>query len=390
MSRMIYLGYFAESGHNTENRLSILASANKMAYIAGVFNTGRNHCEILSASYTLDEIPHKAIRTTALNGVEIQFLDTLRYGGRIRRIISRAYSKNLLKKYLLTHLKKDDILIVYHSLSYLKLIQAVKQKIKCTILMEVEELYSDVAKTHRNVKIESLVPSVADAFFFPTVMLNDVVNPYDKPYAIIHGTYQVEEQRMHKNEYRRIHGWDEHKIHVVYAGTFDPRKGGALAAADAAAYLPENYHIHILGFGLEADVRNMQEHIANLAKRCSCQITYDGLLSGEDYIQLIQSCDIGLSTQNPDAAFNSTSFPSKILSYMANGLRVVSVRIPVVEESAIARYMYFYDKQTPEEIAKAITAVKMTDDNDARSAIVELDAKFRMDAQNLIAQIQRT
>lgn len=126
MSRMIYLGYFAESGHNTENRLSILASANKMAYIAGVFNTGRNHCEILSASYTLDEIPHKAIRTTALNGVEIQFLDTLRYGGRIRRIISRAYSKNLLKKYLLTHLKKDDILIVYHSLSYLKLIQAVK------------------------------------------------------------------------------------------------------------------------------------------------------------------------------------------------------------------------------------------------------------------------
>lgn len=32
----------------------------------------------------------------------------------------------------------------------------------------------------------------------------------------------------------------------------------------------------------------------------------------------------------------------------------------------------------------------MMNDNDARSAIVELDAKFRMDAQNLIAQIQRT
>lgn len=32
----------------------------------------------------------------------------------------------------------------------------------------------------------------------------------------------------------------------------------------------------------------------------------------------------------------------------------------------------------------------MTDDNDAKSAIVELDARLRMDAQNMIVQIQRT
>lgn len=42
---------------------------------------------------------------------------------------------------------------------------------------------------------------------------------------------------------------------------------------------------------------------------------------------------------------------------MANGLRVVSVRIPVVEESGIGKCVYYYDEQTPENIAKAIKSI---------------------------------
>ena len=102
-------------------------------------------------------------------------------------------------------------------------------------------------------------------------------------------------------------------------------------------------------------------------------MSYDGLLSGEDYIRFIQSCDIGLSTQNPDAAFNATSFPSKILSYMANGLRVVSIRIPAIEQSAVGDMLIYYDKQTPQEIARAIRAVQMDALYHSRVRIQALD-----------------
>lgn len=61
-----------------------------------------------------------------------------------------------------------------------------------------------------------------------------------------------------------------------------------------------------------------------------------------------------MSTQDPSAAFNSTSFPSKILVYLANGLKVVSIRIPAIEQSAVVDSLVFYDKQTPEKIAEAI------------------------------------
>ena len=208
---------------------------------------------------------------------------------------------------------------------------------------------------------------------FPTELLNEKINTQKKPYAIIHGTYQVEPDRkcnIFQDELQK-------KIHCVYAGTFDPRKGGAIAAAAAAEFLPENYHIHILGFGNDEEKKKMQDLIAKLASKTVCGISYDGLLSGEDYIRFIQSCDIGLSTQNPDAAFNATSFPSKILSYMANGLRVVSIRIPAIEGSAIGEHMYYYDRQTPEEIAKAILSVDMSDKTDPRTIIADLDVDFQ-------------
>ena len=144
--------------------------------------------------------------------------------------------------------------------------------------------------------------------------------------------------------------------------------------------------MHILGFGSKSDTETMQRLIADVSTRAKATVTYDGLLSGTDYIRFIQSCHIGLSTQNPDAAFNATSFPSKILSYMANGLRVVSIRIPAVETSAIGDVMYYYDKQTPEEIARAIMNVDASELIDMREIIVELDMKFQNDIQKIMRE----
>lgn len=132
----------------------------------------------------------------------------------------------------------------------------------------------------------------------------------------------------------------------------------------------------------------MQELVDKLAKTCECGVTYEGCLSGEEYIRFIQSCDIGFSTQNPDAAFNATSFPSKILSYMANGLRVVSIRIPAITTSAIGDYMYYYDEQTLEQIAEAVMEIDLSDGYDGRKIIEQLDKKFKRDMEELLSNVK--
>ena len=69
---------------------------------------------------------------------------------------------------------------------------------------------------------------------------------------------------------------------------------------------------------------------------------------------------------------------------MANGLRVVSIRIPAIETSAIGKYMYYYDEQTPEMIANAIKSVNINDDYNGREVISELDLQFQKDLKLLL------
>ena len=237
------------------------------------------------------------------------------------------------------------------------------------------EIYADVTNKSSFRKKELVLANASDAFIFPTETLNRMVNTHKKPAVIMLGTYSVEADRNVS--------FNDDKVHVLYAGTLDPRKGGAAAAA-AAEFLPSNYHIHILGFGSEQEKQHILSTIAVSQKPGHATVSYDGLLSGEDYIRFVQSCDIGLSTQNPDAAFNATSFPSKILSYLANGLHVVSIDIEPVKNSAIGDLISYYSVQSPENIAKAIQAVDLSKKSEGPTRLRQLACQLSDDLLNLL------
>lgn len=375
MNKLIYLSYYST---NKEN--AFIAAQNKIDYITDSLNKNGSQVEFVSASIANSASIVSGKIQTIKDGVTLKTFDSLPSGNAFKRFIRRKHVYAQLKKYLKENLSAGDTIIIYHSLGYYKLYKWLKEKLKVKIILEVEEIYSDVGKTRfvtRDKEVQSF--SYADAYIFPTLLLDDVVNVHKKPSVIIHGTYCVEKECGQP--------FGDGKTHVVYAGTFDPRKGGVQAAAAAAAFLNGKYHVHILGFGSEEDKQNLLKTIEDVSKKTECTVTYDGLKSGEEYIRFIQSCDIGLSTQNPDAAFNATSFPSKILSYMANGLRVVSIRIPAIESSAIGDYMYYYDRQTPEAIAKAVMQVDLNDGYNGREIISKLDKKFTKEIAELINEV---
>ena len=372
---MKYIGYYDCEQNKEENRNYVLAATNKMTYIASALARNGISVEIISASGTLNTRACPGKRLEIAPNVVLKLFPSMGSGGRIKRVLSRWTLQARLFCYLLTHIQKGETVILYHSLGYMRLIRLLRAVKKFRLILELEELYGDVTGDSNMLRKEKQFAKKADAYILPTAMLKDSLSVGNKPCVLIHGTYQVEPQIGS--------GFGDDKIHVVYAGTFDPRKGGGAAAA-AAEYLPENYHVHILGFGSKSDTETMQCLIADVSTRAKATVTYDGLLSGANYIRFIQSCHIGLSTQNPDAAFNATSFPSKILSYMANGLRVVSIRIPAIETSAVGDALYYYEKQTPEEIAKAIMNVDMRDVYDSRKVISMLNKKFVAEMKTVI------
>jgi hypothetical protein len=94
---------------------------------------------------------------------------------------------------------------------------------------------------------------------------------------------------------------------------------------------------------------------------------------------MLQKCHIGLSTQNLNATFNDTSFPSKVLTYLSNRLNVVSAKIPVVEQSCVGEWVSYYSKQTPKSIADAIINCKLYSPGQISRVLGDLDEKFKVD-----------
>lgn len=371
---MKYIGFY--DNENINSNISI-AAVNKMNYISTALNSIGEDVEIISCSMNSFNTK-KACNKQISSNIKVKYFKReciSQY--KIKRIYQYIKQRLKLFVYLLKSTDKNEQIIVYHSLSLMRSVYWAKKIKGFKLILELEEFYNDVkCESLFSKRMEKKFIECADKYIFPTEMLNEKFNIHKKKYAIVHGTYTVEENRNVS--------FNDDKIHVVYAGTFDPRKGGATAAVDTIMYLPKNYHINILGFGSKEEIYNIKQRIEEASNKSEATITYDGLLSGEEYIKFIQKCHIGLSTQNPDADFNATSFPSKILSYMANGLRVVSIRIPAIETSAISDDMYYYTEQTPENIAKAIMAININDGYDGKDKIMKLDKQFKQDLNYLI------
>jgi hypothetical protein len=375
-----YIGFYINDINNITRNGSIAAS-NKMDYITSAINELGYKVEIISPSWFADKsrLYSKSYKFDSSDTKSIVFAPSFIANNKLTRYLRTLLSKLWLLKYILLNSKEDEDIIVYHSLALINTIKIAKMIKKFNLILETNEIYSDVIKyPNYIVKNEYRIFKEADKFIFSTELLNKKLNILNKPYAINHGTYFVEKDRGLR--------FQDGRIHVVYAGIIDSQKGGAITAAVAAQYLDSNYHLHIIGFGNENNICELNDLISNISKKTECTLSYDGLLKGEEYITFLQKCHIGLSTQTSIGSYNETSFPSKVLSYLSNGLRVVSIRIKAIDQSKISDIIYFYNQDAPEEVANAIKDIDISESYNSKEKISELHTLFLRDLENLMSE----
>lgn len=360
------LAYF-DAQDSSDDRMNCLAAFTKSSYIFDCFEKLGYDVDILSASYAIGSHGAKGKVCKLSDKITLRTLSSIGRGNKIKNIIGRIFFALNLIFHLLFFVRKNDVLWVYHSLGLIRYVKFLKKIKKFKLILEVEEIYGDVMERKKVSDWELDFFKCADVYVFSNKQLANLINTHRKPCVVAHGSYKAEEP-INKS-------CDDGRIHIVYAGTFDPRKGG-MTAAKTAEFLGDNYHVHILGFGNKKDTQALLSEIEDVSKKSTCKLTYHGCLTGKEYISFLQSCHIGLCTQAVDGAYNNTSFPSKVLVYMANGLRVLSVRIPAIEQSDVGGCMYYYDDPSPESVAKAIKSIDFADGYDGRKIISELDEKF--------------
>lgn len=367
--KLIYIGYYDTPG-SRHTHFAPPSGSSKMQYVARTMASCGYPVRICSLARPLSAKPtfFKAEDVHDSDGVSVHFFHYWGVNHLLLRKMSTIWQMVCLFFYLLFQVGKGDTIVVYHSLSYASLIYALKRIVGFRLILEVEEIYQDVKQVYGfNSSIENKLLAVADAYIFPTEMLDKKVNRQGKPSVIVYGNYHVSPVLAdHLND---------GKTHVVYSGTFDERKGGAFSSIRAAEFLDDTYHIHITGKGSASDIEKIRLEIAHVSQLSSCLVTYDGFIADQDFLPYIQQFNIGLCTQDPDDSLSSSCFPSKILMYMSNGLTVLSSKAPAVVNSQIAPELFFYDSQSPVSIAVSLQTIPLN--MDKRRVVQALDEQCK-------------
>ncbi len=373
---IIYVCEYSNEKVKERNLSFSPAGITKMEYMIKLLSSFDEKLIVYSTSRTLSKTKkYKKFQYTEKN-IDYIFRSTKARKNKIGRRLEFISAKRKLFNFLM-RLRKEDVVFVYHENYYLKTINLAHKIKKFNLVYEVEELYHVAANSSQKL-IDNEIKYIkqADKYVLSTELLNDYVNRENKPNVIIHGSYNLENITIKNIK-------EDEKIHLVYAGTLERVKEGAYNSINLAKYLDQNYVIHILGFGSEKEVAIIVDLIEQSNNVNSCRVVFEGVKTGEEYFNFLQKCQIGLSLQNPKDSFNFTSFPSKILVYLQNNLRVVSYKLPVLEKSLLSKYLLLCDYDN-KNVATNIKNIKFNAEYDFPQIIEDLDKKAKVEIEQLI------
>lgn len=300
------VNYAAYYSTKDSGRVKNYAGEDKVDYICKAINEIGEAVLILSNAKTTGKSYAKKEKQHLFESTDLLYFSSLPRRGIVLHAIDVIWGYIQLLIFVLLKVKETDTVLVYHSLGYRGLWALLRRIKRFKYILEVEELFQTIKASNSGYKKhERNVFKYPDAFFFSNALLEEEINKGHKPAVIINGVYKANERQMKP---RGV-------VKAVYAGSLEKQKGVDYIIP-VADYLPTGYEIHIIGFGSDSDVNRIE----NLIAQTKGNVSYDGVFKGEAYSEFLQSCSIGLCIQDENDEFNKYEYPSKIFSYLANGL----------------------------------------------------------------------
>lgn len=371
-----YIGFY-DLTESKVKRVANLAAINKMDYIADAIQQAGYDVHIISPSWSADDDTtagfHRKETIQICPGKKVTFCPTFNTNNKITRNIKIIYTLFWLFFWLLKNTKANEKILLYH-VQWLSLpIRWVKKMKHFQLILEVEEFYNQIWKNKGILhKWEQKLIDNADKYIVVSDVLANILG--SKVQAIVYGNYKVPETKYSKSYF------DNDKINVVYAGSIDETKGGAITAVECSLLLSEEYLVHVSGHGSESSVKNLIyaiEDVNRKAKRTVC--IYHGCLSDNELISFLKHSQIAINPQYSDNKFRFL-FPSKIIKYLACNLRVVSTRVESIEKSKIGHLISFSKDDQPESIVNSILSLNLETHFNSAPEIQKLNKEF---VQNL-------
>lgn len=294
-----------------------------------------------------------------------------------RKVRGAIFTSNVnLAQYAKRHFNEQSVVINYHSLGYGRRFPRWKKRYKFRWCPQIEEIYCLSRKDHQAKEMldkEERMFLGADGYLF----VNDLfAEKYagGKPYAVSYGNYKV---FLEKPEYQG------ESIGIVYTGIINEDRGVFLIM-EAMKKIPENYSLHILGFGDERNMQRFYEMMKSLNDSFGLErIFFYGTKTGEEYTKFLSKYQIGVSLMDISDEVAQNAFPSKIMAYMGHSLFVVSSKCECIMRSKVAKKIFFCEN-SPESIAQTIMEVPVYEKTTFAECLREMEQDFLMELEKVV------
>jgi len=289
---------------------------------------------------------HSNFRSVAENGIDFFFLPIYK-NVNINRIKAKKAIKSFLRKWKTDH--PDSVIIIDVLKPYAEYIYRYCRALPVVSIVTdlPEHLYfgrSLKSSLRRQVKLYNFKKMISKsaAYIFLTEKMNLRLNRSGKPYVIIEGLVDSEQNKQ--SEFTSTD-----KFVCLYSGALHARYG--IDTLVEAFTLPgmENIELHLYGSG---DYSNSIESIANKHGN----IRYFGSVDNKTIVKRQMTASLLINPRPIDAEFSAYSFPSKNMEYMLSGTPVLTTNLPGMP-TEYKKYVYILNAESPEKIARKIVDI---------------------------------
>lgn len=202
-------------------------------------------------------------------------------------------------------------------------------------------------------KVSDFLIKYASGYVLLTEQMNDLYNDKKKPYVVIEGLVDIQNQERTDIEFTEI---PRTKI-CMYTGSIHEKYGiGNLVQGFIQSQI-ENVELHIYGDG---DYREKLEEIC----KTHPVIKYFGNIMSSEIINRQKEATLLINPRPTTDEFTKYSFPSKNMEYMVSGVPVLTTKLP-----GMPKEYYEYVFLLPDESSEGISQ--------------QLKKLFAEDAENL-------
>jgi hypothetical protein len=211
--RIKYICYY-DTIDSSEERGYSMAAINKLNYIFSTLNSNGIGIDIISMSGATGDsckLYFASKKNIGINTLKLFMSFSTAKNIHLLKRINYVLLNLQLFLYLLFHTRRNEEIIVYHSLGYVRMLNTLKHIKNFSIVGEIEEIYQDVVPCSQSVcQAEYLFFDLCDKYIFPTKL--HILSRSAKDYA----TKRMTDDAMTSSLNPAIDGAVAPLINIIY------------------------------------------------------------------------------------------------------------------------------------------------------------------------------